>query len=172
MKSEVTDHTAVERVPVIVPKAKGPVGFDMDATNELAAKEDQGIDVEVEDVLGRICYQADGVTPITINVCGSLSKRYRSVQAIQRGKLLKDGRGTKLAEESDEVVGQRSLDEQTDAVARCCNSWTPGITSQGRDVPFSLEAVTRFLKRNPHMQTKLEQRMSDHARFFELSSTG
>jgi hypothetical protein len=166
-----TENTTSETIAATrTVDTKGPVGFDMDASVDLAEREEQGIDVEVEDVLGRVCYQQDRVTPITINVCGSLSRRYRQVQAIQRGRLLKDGRGVKLDEESDEAVGQRSLDEQTEAVARCCNSWTPGITSRGRDVPFSLDSVLRFLKGNPHMQTKLEKRMSDHARFFERSS--
>jgi hypothetical protein len=146
--------------------SKRVTGFDMDASADLAEREEQGIDVEVEDALGRICYQPNGTAPITINVCGSLSKRYRQVQAIQRGRILKEGRTAKIEDESDEALGQRSLDEQTEAVARCCNSWTPGITSKGKHVPFTLENVMRFLKGNPHMQSKLEKRMTDHARFF------
>ncbi len=150
------------------------IGFDIGEAEQLAEREEKGIDVEWEDVLGRIRYQPDGVTPMTVNVCGSLSKRFRKVQELQRGRMVREANaGLRAEEESDEVVGARSLQEQTEAVAACINSWSAGFTTpDGRAYECTLKNAVRLLALNPHMQTKLEKKMRDHAGFFAQSSNG
>lgn len=149
-------------------------GFDMDEAEQLADREDQGTDVEWEDALGRARYQPGTKTPLTVHVVGSLSKRYRKVQQLQRAKGWKSGiaSATKANEtEDDAALGERLMREETESVAACIDGWSAGFTSGGKPFAYSKENAIRLLTLNPHMQAKLVREMNDHARFFGQSST-
>jgi hypothetical protein len=155
--------------------------MDIAEQESLAEREDLGLAVEIDDVKGDPAFQADGVTPITISVVGSLSKRYRRVVALARGrnqrraiakltdKVVKAVVGDQDA--VDEASGQELLDEQTEAVAACITGWSAGFTDKGADYSCTKANAIRLLKAYPHIQTKLEKEMENHARFFDASST-
>jgi len=158
------------------------MNMDIADQESLAEREDAGLAVEIDDVKGQPALQEDGVTPITISVVGSLSKRYRRVVALARGRnqrkaiaSLRDKaptRGSAVDQDAeDEATGQQLLDEQTEAVAACCAGWSAGFTDKGVDYPFTKANAVRLLKAYPHIQAKLEKEMENHARFFDASST-
>lgn len=150
---------------------KRAIGFDIDEKEQLSAKEEAGIAVAIKDERGRPVFQQDGTTPITITVVGSLSKRYRAVQALGRGRVLRKVVKDE-EEETEEQLGDRNLREQTEAVAACIITWSKGFTAAGKDFPFSKENAVRLLMANPGIQSQLEIAMNDHARFFGVSSNG
>ena len=161
---------ALDELDVVLARAKS-LGFDIDQSEQVAKLEEIGIPMPVDDIFGKPAFQADGKTPITINLVGSLSKRYRKVQAIQRGKVLRSVTKNAAESETDEELGERSLNEQTEAVAACITGWSQGFTTKGRDFPYSESNAVRLLKANPHIQRKAEKWMDEHARFFAQSST-
>lgn len=168
------DTTVGNTVPNIVPDAQDDrvVGFDIEEKEQLGKKEDAGIPVEIKDERGRPVYQADRKTPITISVVGSLSKRYRAVQALSRGRVLRSAGKDDRETETDEQLGLRNLREQTEAVAACITGWSTGFTVRGQPFEFNKANAVRLLTANPHIQSQLEVAMNDHARFFGASSNG
>jgi hypothetical protein len=147
------------------------MSFDLAKKKELVAAEDVGVAVAIKDEAGKAVYQDDGTTPVTIHVVGSLSKRYRRVQAVQRGRVMNRA-GLEQIANDDETVGEKSLLEQTEAVAACVTGWSAGFTDSGADYPYSEANAIRLLAENPFVQTQLEIAMADHARFFVVSANG
>lgn len=167
--------------------------MDIQERESLAAAEDEGIEVTVEDEKGELQFQADGVTPITITVSGMLSKRYHASQHVQRGRIVKkaiaeitdsapNGNGKPVIDAAAfadwpaelrelEAEGRRSIEAQRETVALCIIGWSDGFTSGGQPFPFSVDNAVRLLKAYPHIQRKLEKAMESHARFFEPRST-
>lgn len=166
--------------------------MDIQERESLAAAEDQGIEVTVEDEKGELQFQADGVTPITITVSGMLSKRYQASQHVQRGRIVKkavadltdsptNGNGKPVTDSAFaewpaelrelESEGRRSIEAQRETVALCIVGWSDGFTSGGQPFAFSVDNAVRLLKAYPHIQRKLEKAMENHAHFFEPRST-
>ena len=170
--------------------------MDIQERESLAAAEDQGIEVTVEDEKGELQFQADGVTPITITVSGMLSKRYQASQHVQRGRIVKkaiaeiediaqNGNGGKATARAWDIAmfgwpeellnleeeGRRSIEAQRETVAMCVVGWSDGFTAGGEPFGFSYANAMRLLKAYPHIQRKLEKAMENHARFFEPRST-
>jgi hypothetical protein len=137
------------------------MSFNITEKESLVGIEDEGIDVEIDDENGEPAYQADGTTPITIRVVGSLSKRYRKAQENQRQDAIKSI-GKKL-------TGRESLAKQTEFVAACTLGWSAGFTHVVNgavvDFPFTRENAIDLYTRLPFIQAKLEAAMVDHAGF-------
>lgn len=147
--------------------------FDLSEKRKLREIESLGIDVPITDpATGKPATLDDGKTPITIGVYGSLSDRYREVQAIRRGRMLNSTAPEKAdAPKSDKDVGEQSLREQTEDVAACVFRWTVGgFTDGGKPFEYSEKNAITLLTENPTVQFELQRAMGDHARFLERSS--
>jgi len=136
---------------------------------ELAQAEETGTDVPVVDERGNVQKQEDG-TPHTITVVGSLSKRYQTIKAKNRGRALNGATAKTL---TDEEAGQQSFNQQTESVAECVVRWTAGaFTENGQPLEPSVANAIKVFRAFPWMQGKCETAMDDHARFFGASSNG
>jgi hypothetical protein len=150
------------------------MSFDLADKRKLAAAHERGIDVPIKDEYGKPAMQADGTTPITISVVGSLSQRYRRVQVLQRGVAVRAAMNANgvVAEKpkTDEELGAESFADQTAAVAACITGWSPGFTDGGDPFEYSEAHAILLLTENPFIQAQLQAKMADHASFFSASS--
>jgi hypothetical protein len=134
------------------------MGFNRQKQAQLAGKEDEGLAFPVRNADNSVAYKQDGVTPCTITVAGTHSRRYRDKQKeMDRAKI----RGAQTM--TDAKSRGREL------LVHCTLSWDIEDDEAG-PVPFNRQNVMELYRDCPWIAEAAEEAMTDHAGFFETPS--
>jgi hypothetical protein len=141
-----------------------PSGISLTQCDGLAAQEDLGVVVHLDDpVTGEPATYGDG-QPVTLTVAGSYSQRFREAEAKRLAQWAKQRRAPKGAEIQD---------SQRETVVACVLAWD-GIFDRppaegGQPLPCLPEHVRKLLA-IPPVFAQVWEAMHDHERFFATRS--
>lgn len=138
-------------------------GFNLQSAKPIAAREDEGIDVQLRDENGEaMTYEYEGATrPVVIRVVGTYSARYRRAQEQQRNAMMQQRRA--------KFTGDMLYRQGLDLVARCILSWE-GIFDGETVVPCTPENAVFLLDAASWIREQVEEAMNDHQGFLKTSS--
>jgi hypothetical protein len=132
--------------------------FDLGAEKAKAAREDEGIVVQINDERGEPMTYGEGLA-VTVKVVGTYSKRYRDAERMRVDKRWKS-RGV-----DPDVIRREALE----LTAECVLEWA-GFFDGGKPLDCSRANVVRVLDAVPWVRQQIEVAMEDHAGFSRAPS--
>lgn len=136
-------------------------GFNLQSAKPVAAREDDGIVLELRDERGEPMTYGPDAKPVTVKVAGTYSNHYRRAQERQRDRMMKSARGRL----NGDVLQQNLLD----LTASCVLAWE-GIFDGETPVPCTKDNAVLLLEVAPWLREQIEEAMSDHQGFSKTSS--
>ncbi len=131
------------------------------AGQTVADREDEGTLVHLRDEMNEKQYQDEAQTkPVTMQVVGTYSSRYRRLLDAQRDRGLKRRSSTVDGDELE----QRTLE----LIAGCTLGWD-GLTVNGQPLPFSKPNAIAILRAMPWIREQIEAAMNDHQLYFRAN---
>ena len=122
----------------------------------VAAREDEGTVVHVEDETGEKLYQdAEQTKPVTITIAGTYSSRYRRITDTNGDKAWKKRGGMDAADSRRTAL---------ETIAACILAWD-GFTSDGEEFPLTKANAVTLLDACPWIRDKVEKAMTSHELF-------
>ena len=132
-------------------------GFRLDTASARAAREDEGVTVELLDIDGTPLTFGDDSRPVTMRVAGSYSTVYRKAFERARDQAL-----AKRRRSTNDEAWRQALEVN----AACVLAWDGFYTDGGQPIPFTPANVLAVLEAAPWIREQVEQAITDHARFF------
>ena len=130
---------------------------ELNAGQEIAAREDEGTVVECLDEFGKPMFEDD--QPVTITVVGVRSKRYRRAEEAIRRRPIKHGK----------LTGEKFYDENLEKVIACTVAWK-GWKSGGQPAELNRDNAAVVYTNFPWIYDQVMEAMNDASRFFRNSS--
>jgi hypothetical protein len=138
------------------------MGFDIQQQQQVAEKEDVGIDVHVHGVddLPMFYREDDGSPegkekPVTITIVGAHSRRYRRMEEQLRKRKLRPRN----------LTGEAIYEDNLEKAVACTIGWQGFFA--GEDIyPPSRDNIRRLYAECPWVYEQVLEAMHDHTRFF------
>jgi len=136
-------------------------GFDLGTAKPIAAREDEGQVVHVQDATGEPLYFGKDKTPVTITVAGTYSSTYRRAEEARSNRRLK--------RRSASITAETVERERLAVVSACVLGWE-GFFDNGKPMTCTVENVQTVLRIAPWILLQVEGAMEDHVGFSSNSS--